>query len=85
MDCPKCKEKLKGLMNLKKHKRIPLQRRYAGGIITKVIGDTRPQTPEGRGRLPPDGMKIIDECKSCHWKSVMTYNAGNRQWSYAND
>lgn len=80
MDCPRCAEKLKGVAKLKKHERIPIQRRYQGGVKTRIIGDTRPNTNEGRGMLPPNGMVIIDECKSCHRKSVMRYNLGNRTW-----
>ena len=82
MDCPKCKAVLEGVMKLKKHERIPVQRRHQGIVITRVIGDTRKQTPKGMGVLPPDGMTVIDECKSCHWKSVRKYNRAKRKWVY---
>ena len=83
MDCPRCEAKLKGVMKLPKNKRIPLQRRYKGGIITSVRGDTRKQTVEGMKELPPDGMTVTDECKSCHWKSTKRYDRHNRKWIYS--
>lgn len=80
MDCPRCEQKLQGLMNLKKHERIKLQRRYQGGIITSIKGDTRSQDCAGLGQIPPNGMTVTDRCKSCGWTSIRVYNAGNRKW-----
>ena len=67
-------------MQLKKPERIKIQRRYQGGIITTIKGDTRAQTPIGLGMLPPDGMTVTDRCKSCGWTSIRVYNQGNRRW-----
>lgn len=80
MDCPRCTAKLKNIMQIKKHLRIPLQRRYQGGIVTMIKGDMRSSAEKEKGCIPTNGMIVTSECKSCHWKSIATYNKGNHEW-----
>ena len=82
MDCPRCTAQLKKMPTGKRNKRAreKWKKKYAGGVDTKIFGDTRPSTIEGQGQEPPDGMTVIDKCRSCGWTSTMVYNAGNRKW-----
>ena len=68
MDCPHCEVEVKKVAGLKKHERVPVQRRYQGGIVTRYYGMTALQEPI------PDGAMRIDECKSCHWKSIWRHD-----------
>jgi len=66
-DCPHCDKELAqiGKKYKKKFEIVPIQRRYKGGIITTAYGYNI-----GQLNNIPEGAMKVDECKSCHWKSI---------------
>ena len=69
MDCPNCSKKVREVEGRKKHERVPVLRRFRGGI--KIIGrygcTDRQLTC---GASPPEGAIIVEKCRSCGWMSI---------------
>ena len=84
MECPRCKAKLRHLPSGKRNKaqRDAMKRRFKGILNIKIKGETRKQIPEGLSNQPPNGMSVEEHCKSCGYRSIRTYDAGNRKWNY---
>lgn len=74
MDCPNCASELKKVIGKKKHEKIPVQRRYKGGIETSIYGDTRSRNDIARGIAAPVGAMKIDICISCKWTSIWRHD-----------